>query len=172
MVVRMRTLAIFLSVSLALVAVACHDDGDEESADTIGIGKARPVIEQVHPPIDINTPPSDATKTASGLRYKKLVERPGGAQPTPADVALIHYTGWRQRTGTTFFTTKGREHPIALDLAHSAPGFHEALQLLRKGESMMLWVPPGQGSPEPLVYQIEVADIVVPVAKATQAPKG
>jgi hypothetical protein len=40
---------------------------------------------------------------------------------------------------------------MALDVAHAAPGFSEALQLLRKGEKAMLWVPPGQGTGETLV---------------------
>jgi hypothetical protein len=39
---------------------------------------------------------------------------------------MIQYTGWRQKTGETFFTTKGSGQAIALDLAHAAPGFAEA----------------------------------------------
>jgi FKBP-type peptidyl-prolyl cis-trans isomerase len=76
---------------------------------------------------------------------------------------LVHYTGWRQRTGETFFTTKGTSQPMALDVAHAAPGFGEALQLLRKGERAVLWVPPAQGTDqgtETLVYEVEVVDIV------------
>ena len=62
---------------------------------------------------------------------------------------------------------------MTLDVAHAAPGFGEALQLLRKGEKAVLWVPPGQGTGETLVYEIEVVDIVSPpeVAKRTPAAK-
>jgi len=92
-------------------------------------------------------------------------------RPSPSDAALVQYTGWRQSTGDTFFTTKGRPRPIAIDIAHAAPGFTEVLPLLHKGETAMLWVPPSAGTPETVVYQIEVVDIVVPPAttRRTQA---
>jgi FKBP-type peptidyl-prolyl cis-trans isomerase len=73
---------------------------------------------------------------------------------------LVHYTGWRQRTGETFFTTKHAGQPMTLDIAHASPAFSEALQLLRKGEKAVLWVPPSESTPETLVYEIEVVDVV------------
>jgi hypothetical protein len=166
----MRTWVVLLTVSMLSGGLGCDDDQGEGPRSVV-TAKPRSIVPQVSPPIDIKTPPGDATTTASGLVYKKVVENPAGSRATPADTALIRYTGWRQRTGETFFTTNGRQHPIGLDLAHSSPGFREALQLLHKGETMMLWVPPGQGSTETLVYQIEVADIVVPQVLAKQSPK-
>jgi FKBP-type peptidyl-prolyl cis-trans isomerase len=113
----------------------------------------------------------DATKTGSGLVYAKLVANDAGVRPSRSDTVLVQYTGWRQGTGDTFFTTKGRARPIAIDIAHAAPGFTEALPLLHKGETAMLWVPPSAGTPETVVYQIEVVDIVAPPAttRRTQA---
>jgi hypothetical protein len=146
--------------------MACGGDHDDAPAGGAVVVKARPLIEQVTPPIDIKAAPADATRTASGLSYKKLVESAGGPQPTGGDVAMIRYTGWRQRTGETFFTTKGRTQPIAIDLANAAPGFREALQLMHKGESMVLWLPSGDGTLEPVVYQIDVADIIVSQARS------
>jgi FKBP-type peptidyl-prolyl cis-trans isomerase len=66
------------------------------------------------------------------LVYKKLTANEAGAQPTRHGTALVQYTGWRQRTGETFFTTKGRDQPIAQDLSTAAPGFAEALALMHK----------------------------------------
>ena len=127
----------------------------------------RSKTEQVAPPVDIKTPPPDAVKTASGLIYKKLVSNPEAAAPKRNDTVQINYTGWRQSTGETFFTNHSRNQPMPLNLANTAPGFTEALQLLHKGEKAMLWVPPSigykgapQGTPETLVYEVEVVDII------------
>jgi len=122
---------------------------------------------QVVPPYDLKTPPPDAVKTASGLVYKKEIENGAGPAPHKNDTVIINYTGWQPSTGDTFFTTKTRGQPMPLNLATSPPGFTEAMQLVRKGEKAMLWVPPQigykgqpQGTPETLVYEVEVMDIV------------
>src|SRR5260370_36062444 len=51
-------------------------------------------------------------------------------------------------------------------LAPTAPGLTEAMQLLKKGERAVLWVPPSigykgqpQGTPQTLVYDVEIIDI-------------
>jgi hypothetical protein len=159
----MRTLTLGLLVSsLVWAASACQGDRDDEEPASARGNPASRLIPQVKPPLDLKAPPEDASKTASGLPYKKLTSRDAGAQPQRSDTVLVHYTGWRQRSGETFFTTKGTSEPLAIDVAHAAPGFSEALQLLRKGEKAVLWVPPGQGTGETLVYEIEVVDIVPP----------
>jgi hypothetical protein len=150
--------------------VACHDDKDDEPTSNSG-SAARNGVEQIAPPLDLRTPPGDATKTASGLVYKTLVANGSGTQPTRSDTALLQYTGWRQKTGETFFTTKGRDQPIALDLAHVAPGFAEALPLLHQGEKAVLWVPAGNGTPEAVVYEVEMVAVVKPPAIAKRAVK-
>jgi hypothetical protein len=153
--------------SAILGSVACHDDKDDETTNQTRYG-----IEQIAPPVDLRTPPGDATRTASGLVYKTLVANDHGAQPARGDTALLQYTGWRQKTGETFFTTKGRGQPIALDLAHAAPGFAEALPLLHQGEKAVLWVPPGQGTREAVVYEVEVVGVVKPPAVAKRGVEG
>ena len=138
---------------------ACHSD---EEGDTPAPRAMQRLIPQVAPPLDLEKPPAEAIKTASGLVYKKLGERDAGARPARSDKVLVHYTGWRQGTGDTFFTTKGRGQPIALDVAHAAPSFREVLPLLGKGERAMFWVPPGPGTAGTLVYEVEVVDFVTP----------
>ncbi len=173
-------------VTLALFFAACQKSTSDQQATKrgsagsagamtphkgAGSGSAtagqRPKTEQIAPPLDIKTPPADATKTTSGLIYKKLVANEAGAAPKRNDTVLINYTGWRQSTGETFFSNKSRGQPMPLNLATTAPGFTEALQLLKKGEKGVLWVPPSigykgapQGTPETLVYEVEVIDIV------------
>jgi hypothetical protein len=168
----MRALTLWILFSSAVLgSVACHDDKDDEPTSHPG-SAARSGVEQIAPPIDLRTPPDDAMKTASGLVYKKLVANDRGAQPARGDTAMIQYTGWRQKTGETFFTTKGSGQPIALDLAHAAPGFAETLPLLHQGERAVLWVPPGQGTPESVVYEVEVVAVVKPPAVAKRGVKG
>jgi len=175
----MRTVIRSIVVSsLALGALgasgACNSDHDDDGpAAGSGSGAAPPVahggIAQRKPPVDLAAPPGDAMKTTSGLRYKTLVAHASGAQPTLKDTAVLRYTGWRPRTGETFFTTEDGGNPIAIDLAHAAPGFTEALPMLHKGEKAVLWVPPSAGTPEPLVYEVELVDVVLPQAIAARA---
>lgn len=194
---------------LVLALVSCRKSGDDKPSTgsgsqtaaktgsggaSIGSGSGatatRPRVEQVPPPFPIQTPPADAIKTASGLVYKKLVANESGEQPKRNDAVLVNYTGWKPATGETFFTNRGRPQPFRINLVHAAPGFVEALQLLRKGETAVLWMPaeigyktsPSKGNAEALVYQIEVVDIVAappvpedvgkPSAKATALPSG
>jgi FKBP-type peptidyl-prolyl cis-trans isomerase len=118
------------------------------------------LIPQVVPPLDIKTPPDDAIRTSSGLAYKKLAVKNDGAQAHRGDTVRVHYTGWRQSTGETFFTTQGVGQALTLDVDHVAPTFREGLQRLHKGEKAVLWVPPNEGATEMLVYEVEVIDVL------------
>ena len=167
-----------LSVLLAPIAISGLALGCQKPAQPTGtssaakvattssqIGPATPQLEQVTPPFDLKNPPADAVKTASGLVYKKIVTNPAGVAPKRNDTVMINFTGWDPATGKTFFTTE-QGKPLPLHLASAAPGFVEGMQLLKKGEKAMLWIPPDigyknkpQGTPKELVYEVEVADI-------------
>jgi FKBP-type peptidyl-prolyl cis-trans isomerase len=163
-----------LFVSLGCIACTKSSE-DKPSASappaSTGSGSAatasRARSEQVTPPVDVKAPPADATRTASGLIYKKLVANEAGAAIKRNDTVQINYTGWRQSTGETFFTNRARDQPMPLNLTQAAPGFVEAMQLLRKGEKAILWIPPeigykappSEGKPEALVYEVEVVDV-------------
>ena len=162
---------------MMLGLVACTRSSDDHAAPSTGSQgmatagsaatppKARGT--QVPPPLDLKTPPADATKTPSGLIYKKLVSNDTGARPGRNDVVLVHFTGWRQATGETFYARGAGSPAMPLNLSQAAPGFAEALPLLRKGEKAVLWLPPAigyktpptTGTPETLVYELELVDI-------------
>ena len=168
----MRTWIVGLLISSAAWAAAgcqgdSNDRGDEEPTRASPVSK---LIPQVMPPLDIKKPPDDATKTSSGVALKKLTARDAGALARRGDTVMVHYTGWRQRTGETFFTTKGVSQPLTLDVEHVAPGFSEALQQLHKGERAVFWVPANESTPEPLVYEVEVIDVVPPAKAAPARP--
>ena len=162
----MRTCTLGLLISsLVVTAASCQGDSDDRDDEQAAhASPASRLIPQVMPPIDIKALPEDAAKTLSGLAGKKLTAREGGVQAKGGDSAMVHYTGWRQRTGETFFTTKAIGHPLSLDVEHAAPAFGEALQLLHKGEKAVLWVPVSTSTPEALVYEVEVVDVVPPLA--------
>jgi FKBP-type peptidyl-prolyl cis-trans isomerase len=169
----MRGLMIFV-VTLGLFA--CKRSSEDQAAPSTGsqgmasTGSAAPPArsrgKQVPPPLDLKTPPADAVKLPSGLIYKKLVSNDTGDRPHRNDVVMVHFVGWRQATGETFFAPGDTAAPMPLNLSQAAPGFAEALPLLRKGEKAVLWLPPAigyktppTGTPETLVYQLEVVDI-------------
>jgi FKBP-type peptidyl-prolyl cis-trans isomerase FklB len=169
----MRTfLSGFLFTSLAMAASACQSDSTDRDSEPVSTNSLTRLVPQVLPPLDLRAQPDDAIKTASGLSYWKLTARKDGARPQRSDTVLVHYTGWRQRTGETFFTTRGVGRPIALDVARAAPGFSEALQLLRTGEKAVLWMPSSGRAAEPLVYEIEVVDIVALARHARRGSDG
>jgi FKBP-type peptidyl-prolyl cis-trans isomerase FkpA len=80
--------------------------------------------------------------TASGLRYK-VVKDGAGPHPTVTDVALIDYTG-KLSDGTVFDSTKGKQ-PVPMPVSGSIPGFSEGLQLMSKGSTYRLIIPPELG---------------------------
>lgn len=173
-------LAVVLSLVVFSHLVACQR-GDEKQkvspVTTTGSGSATAPtaptptgVEQITPPVDLKAPPADALKTSSGLIYKRLGDAaPDGTPIKRNDTVLINYTGWRQETGETFFSNKGEGQPLPLPLANAAPGFTEAMQLLKKGEKAVLWIPPEIGykgqlpagaKPETLVYEVEIVEVV------------
>jgi hypothetical protein len=165
----MRRLATWFLVLAALAAVGCHGE-DEATEKPHPVARAEPRrVPQVQPPLDVKTPPEDAAKTASGLSYKRLVERSNGLQTGAGESVLIRYTGWRQNTGETFFTTGTEGQTMTINPAYAAPAFREVIPLLHKGEKIVVWVPPGGGTPEPVVYQIELVDVAPKVAPTYSA---
>lgn len=170
-----------------LLLTACENKSDKKidlpkataDAGSAHANPAVPAVEQVTPKIDIKTPPADATKTSSGLIYKKLADNPSGKPIARNDIVKINYVGWRHTNGETFANTRTYGQPIPLDLSQQAAGFAEGLQLVKTGETVMLWVPPeigykgpSDGTPEMLVYEIEVVDVepAMPVPADHKAP--
>jgi FKBP-type peptidyl-prolyl cis-trans isomerase len=160
------------------------------SADTGKPGdpaQKRPSAQQVTPPLPVASPPADAVKTASGLSFKSLAE---GTGPSPGqnDRVTVHYTGWRP-SGETFYTTRNKGQPVPTDLWNVAPGFSEALTLMKQGGKAMFWIPPelayrgkAMGQPETLVFEVELVgieaappvptDLTAPPADAKKTAKG
>lgn len=159
----MRLVAVIVS---GLLLAGCKKAEDKQPSVTTKVTANQ--TQKIEPPFDLKTPPPDATKRPSGLIYKTITSVPDAPAPKRNDTVMIKYTGWRQASGETFFTNMKEDKPMPLNLAVTARGFTEALQLVRKGEKAMLWLPPEiglknqpSGKPgETLVYLVEVVDIV------------
>jgi FKBP-type peptidyl-prolyl cis-trans isomerase len=155
------------------MGVGCKKTDHQDPSAAAGDTKRPPGSEKkieitaVAPPADLKNPPADATKTASGLAYKKLTTVATGDAPKRNDTVMVHLVSWRPSTGETVYSTREMRDPVPLNLINAAPGFVEGMQLIKKGEKAVLWVPPQIGyqagktpaSPEAMVYEIEVVDI-------------
>ena len=165
----MKAIATWFLAAVMAAAVGCHSD-DEAADQPRPAAKAEPRrVPQVQPPIDVKAPPKDAAKTASGLSYKRLVEKSNGTQARANESVLIRYTGWRQNTGETFFTTGRDGQTVTINPAYAALAFREVVALLHKGEQIMVWVPAGDGMPEPVVYEVELVDVAPKLAPSYSA---
>ena len=140
---------------------------------------------QIPAPPDVAAPPSDATKTASGLATKVLTKGTGSEHPAREDLVSVHYTGWKT-DGTMFDSSVARGAPSTFGVSRVIAGFSEGLQLMVVGEKRRLWIPEAlayKGQREPkgtLVFDVQLldmpnrapTDVAAPPADAKKTPSG
>jgi FKBP-type peptidyl-prolyl cis-trans isomerase FkpA len=85
------------------------------------------------------TSPLHFETTASGLQYQ-VVKEGEGPKAGASDYALVTYTG-RLQDGTVFDSNAGRS-PTPMPVSGVVPGFSEALQLMNKGATYRVRIPP------------------------------
>jgi peptidylprolyl isomerase len=90
-------------------------------------------------PADVASPPSDATRTTSGLFYKVLSEG-SGATPALADRVQVDYTGWTI-DGKMFDSSISRGAPATFGVSEVIAGWTEGLQLMKEGDQFRFWIP-------------------------------
>lgn len=101
------------------------------------------LVDVVHPPtapLDVASPPADATTTPSGLAYRILRQGTGTAHPGKRDTVIVHYSGWTT-DGQRFDSSVLRGEPAELALTAVIPGWTEGLQLMAEGEQVRFWIP-------------------------------
>jgi FKBP-type peptidyl-prolyl cis-trans isomerase FkpA len=126
----------------------------------------------------IGTSSMQVTTTQSGLRYQVLAEGEG-PNVTPQDLVAVDYTG--RANGNVFDSSETRGQPLITGTSGMIPGFGEALQLMRKGSRIRVWIPPhlaynGQvppGAPfgpnDTLEFDLHVREVAPGMAAAQQA---
>jgi peptidylprolyl isomerase len=115
-------------------------------------------------PPDVQAPPKDAQKTASGLYWKILKKGAGTTHPGPTSQVTVHYSGWTT-DGKMFDSSVTRGEPITFPLDGVIPGWTEGVQLMVEGDKARLWIPDTlayKGRPGPqgmLVFDVELIKI-------------
>ena len=80
-------------------------------------------------------------KTASGLIAGPATGTATGTAPTPSDVVSIRYVG--KLADGTIFDQSPEGQPVQLPVGQVVPGFAEALQTMRPGQTRTFYIPPG-----------------------------
>lgn len=126
----------------------------------------------------------DVVTTASGLQYKVLAKG-SGESPKKTDEVTVNYKG-TLLNGTEFDSSYKRGQPATFSVGGVIPGWTEALQLMKPGEKMQLFVPPQLAydlqsrPPIPpgslLVFEVELLSVkaeapATPPASAAPAPQ-
>ncbi len=91
-------------------------------------------------PADVQAPPAEAVKTASGLASKVLQAGKGDQKPAAADTVTVHYSGWTT-DGKLFDSSVKRGQPSSFPLNGVIKGWTEGLQLMVEGEKRRFWIP-------------------------------
>src|SRR5437773_9226427 len=129
----------------------------------------------IPPPADVAAPPSDATKTASGLATKVITNGTGTDHPTAEDLVRVHYTGWKT-DGSMFDSSVTSGKPAVFPVNRVIAGFSEGLKLMVPGEKRRLWIPEAlayKGQREPkgmLVFDVQLIDIPTHAPPDVKAP--
>ncbi|HEX4649742.1 MAG TPA: FKBP-type peptidyl-prolyl cis-trans isomerase [Steroidobacteraceae bacterium] len=119
----------------------------------------------------------DVVTTASGLQYKVLAKG-SGESPKKTDEVTVNYKG-TLLNGTEFDSSYKRGQPASFPVGGVIPGWTEALQLMKPGEKMQLFVPPQLAydlqsrPPIPpgslLIFEVELLSVKAPAAAAQPA---
>ena len=109
--------------------------------------------------------------TATGLQYR-IVRAGPKDRPTAkeGDEVKVHYEG-KLLDGRVFDSSYQQGAPAVFTVGQLVAGWNEALQLMRPGDEMMLWVPPELGYGEEgappdippnsvLVFRMEMLDVL------------
>lgn len=108
------------------------------------------------------------TETASGLQYEVVTAVAAGPTPTDTADVTVHYRGTLVG-GKQFDSSYDRGEPATFNVAQVIPGWQEALQLMKPGETFRLTIPPelayGKNAPpsigpnQVLLFDVELISI-------------
>lgn len=115
----------------------------------------------------VENPPADAQKTASGLAY--IIETPGTGTVHPTDndmvkMTAVYWTKDSEQAKPGYLALPNAPKPMALLVV---PGLHEALTMMTTGQKMKVWIPEKQAfkpSPDkpkgPLMVELVLLDVI------------
>lgn len=146
---------LFFLLLVPLFVLGCSPSPSSETPDKPNAIPAPP---------DVEGPPVDAQRTASGMASRVLTPGTGTRHPRPNSRVRVHYTGWL-KTGKMFETTTGRQ-PAEFALDEVVKGWTEGVQMMVEGEKRRFWIPAKLAYGDtgdvsgPLVFDIELVKIL------------
>lgn len=114
------------------------------------------------------TPPDDAIKTDSGLRYKIIEKGKGTAKPTKDSKVVLHFMVWTP-DGKMTDSSYMDERAEVMDVSKMIPGMAEGVQEMVEGDTALMWVPDHLSlknkwngkSVGPLILQVKIQAIKI-----------
>lgn len=148
-----------LFVTVLITACSNEPPGDQaREASSVS-------VPPIPAPSDVAAPPSDASRTSSGLASKLLAAGTGTRHPRPNSKVTVHYTGWTT-DGAMFDSSVQRGESISFALDEVIPGWTEGVQMMVEGEKRRFWIPEAlayKGAPGApaglLVFDVELIRI-------------
>jgi FKBP-type peptidyl-prolyl cis-trans isomerase FklB len=130
---------------------------------------SKAVIEEGKVFLEDNAKRDEVSVTESGLQYEVLAEG-DGETPVPASTVRVHYHG-TLINGTTFDSSYERGQPAEFPVGGVIKGWTEALQLMKVGGKLRIYVPhdlaygeQGAGAAiapySTLIFDVELLDIL------------
>ena len=92
-------------------------------------------------PLDVASPPPEASTTPSGLAYRVLVSGKGGPHPDAGSRVEVNYTGWTP-DGTIVEGAPLGGPTATFQLSETMPGWREGLRMMSAGDKWRFWIPP------------------------------
>ena len=111
-----------------------------QAAEVAAVKDTRTLEQKLLPPDNIRLPPSNALRTASGLRYVVLKRGTGKTHPVENSVIEIDYTGWNFQ-GQMFDSSLPRGKPSQFPLTGLIKGWQEGVLLMSPGDTFRFWIP-------------------------------
>jgi FKBP-type peptidyl-prolyl cis-trans isomerase FkpA/FKBP-type peptidyl-prolyl cis-trans isomerase FklB len=127
-------------------------------------------LEEAKKFLETNKAKPDVKTTASGLQYTVVTEGKGKT-PGPKDTVKAHYRG-TLTNGQQFDSSYDRGQPAEFPVEGVIKGWTEALQLMKTGGKVKLYIPPELGygnaarpgipANSVLVFDVELIDVIPP----------
>jgi len=120
--------------------------------------------------LDENKKKPGIVVTASGLQYQVVKEGPAdGKKPAASDQVKVNYSG-ALTDGTVFDASASHGGPATFGVGQVIKGWTEALQLMKPGDSLKLYIPaelaygeqapPQIGPNQILVFDVELVEVL------------
>lgn len=116
-----------------------------------------------------NAENKDVVTLSNGLQYR-IIEQGSGPKPSSSDSVKVNYQGMHLNK-KVFDSSYERHQPITFQVSQVIQGWQQALHLMKKGSTWMLYIPadlaygeygapPAIGPNETLIFKVQLLDII------------